>query len=224
MFDSTLRKNGHCSCISRSSASALGVAARATSSTAVPKPYQPGSISRHWPQLNTHGIARRSSMRVRRRARRRPAADVELGDLGDRRRARGSTRRTRASRTRARDTRVSAMADSSSSARVELGGARSPMPLGVDEARLHRRGDERFEVAPAELRIGVLARDDLALLGDAQPAGHAARRLREDRLVRRAAAAPDGAAAAVEQPQLHAVRARTPRPAASRRGTAPSWR
>ena len=33
-------------------------------STAEPKPYQPGSISRHWPQLNTHGIARRSSIRV----------------------------------------------------------------------------------------------------------------------------------------------------------------
>jgi hypothetical protein len=31
---------------------------------ALPTPYQPGSISRHWLQLNTHGIARRSSMRV----------------------------------------------------------------------------------------------------------------------------------------------------------------
>ena len=31
-------------------------------STAVPKPYQPGSISRHCAQLNTQGIARRSSI------------------------------------------------------------------------------------------------------------------------------------------------------------------
>ena len=31
-------------------------------STALPKPYQPGSISRHCAQLNTQGIARRSSM------------------------------------------------------------------------------------------------------------------------------------------------------------------
>ena len=31
--------------------------------TAVPKPYQPGSISRHCDQPNTQGIARRSSMR-----------------------------------------------------------------------------------------------------------------------------------------------------------------
>ena len=29
---------------------------------AVPKPYQPGSIRRHWAQLKTQGIARRSSM------------------------------------------------------------------------------------------------------------------------------------------------------------------
>ena len=29
----------------------------------MPKPYQPGSISRHCAQPNTHGIARRSSMR-----------------------------------------------------------------------------------------------------------------------------------------------------------------
>ena len=31
-------------------------------STAEPKPYQPGSISRHCAQLNTQGIARRSSI------------------------------------------------------------------------------------------------------------------------------------------------------------------
>ena len=32
--------------------------------TAEPKPYQPGSMMRHWAQLNTHGMARRSSMAV----------------------------------------------------------------------------------------------------------------------------------------------------------------
>ena len=31
-------------------------------STALPKPYQPGSISRHCAQLNTQGMARRSSI------------------------------------------------------------------------------------------------------------------------------------------------------------------
>ena len=43
----------------------------------------------------------------------------------------------------------------------------------------------------ADLRVGVLAGDHLALLGDADLAADAARRLREDRLVARAAAAPD---------------------------------
>ena len=66
MFDSTLRKNGQRACISaQERAVAVRRAASAShASTAEPKPYQPGSISRHWPQLNTHGIARRSSMRV----------------------------------------------------------------------------------------------------------------------------------------------------------------
>jgi len=32
-------------------------------SIAVPKPAQPGSATRHWPQEKPHGIARRSSMR-----------------------------------------------------------------------------------------------------------------------------------------------------------------
>ncbi len=80
------------------------------------------------------------------------------------------------------------------------------MLFRVDEARFHRRGDERFEIAASELGIRILARDDLALLRDAQSAGHAAGRLREDRLVRRPAAAPDRAAAPVEEPQLDAVR------------------
>ena len=39
-------------------------ARRARRVTALPKPYQPGSISRHCAQLNTHGMARRSSIRA----------------------------------------------------------------------------------------------------------------------------------------------------------------
>ena len=59
---------------------------RATPRSRCPTPYQPGSISRHWLQLNTHGIARRSSMRVDavRDAGRLPM--LSCGDLGDRRR------------------------------------------------------------------------------------------------------------------------------------------
>ena len=62
MFETTVRNHGQRSCISRSSVK------RASSSptqaeTAEPTPNQPGSISRHWLQLNTQGMARRSSMR-----------------------------------------------------------------------------------------------------------------------------------------------------------------
>jgi hypothetical protein len=40
-------------------------------------------------------------------------------------------------------------------------------PFAVDEARLEGRRDERLQVAPAEIGIGIFAGDDLALLGDA---------------------------------------------------------
>src|SRR5205823_8224057 len=75
--------------------------------------------------------------------------------------------------------------------------------LGILEARLESCGNERLEVAPAELRIGIFAGDDLALLGDAQPNRHAAGRLGEDRLVAWTAAASDGAASTVEQPEVN---------------------
>jgi len=61
MFDSVARKNGQRSCMSASSSRPSGAVA-SHASTADPNPYQPGSISRHWPKLNTQGIARRSSI------------------------------------------------------------------------------------------------------------------------------------------------------------------
>ena len=67
---------------------------------------------------------------------------------------------------------------------------------------------ELLEVAPGDGRVGVVRGDDLALLGELEPAVDRARRAAEDRPVRRPAAAPDGAAAAVEQRQLDAVLAR----------------
>ena len=57
----------------------------------------------------------------------------------------------------------------------------------------------------------VFRGDHLALLGEADLPVHGARRLREDRLVARAAAAADGAAAAVEEAQRDAVLARSAR-------------
>ena len=56
-FESTLRKKAQLRYISRSSSMSPFQA-----STAVPKPYQPGSMSRDWLQLNTQGMARISSI------------------------------------------------------------------------------------------------------------------------------------------------------------------
>ena len=141
----------------------------------------------------------------RRGSRRRTAADVELGDLGDRRRRAevfgklGGLVHERAIGTVGACREVVEDREIRRCAPAEA--------LGVLEARFERRGDQRFQVAPSELRVGILAGDDLALLGDPKPSGHAARRLREDRIEARPAAAADRAAAAVKEPQLHAVRA-----------------
>jgi hypothetical protein len=72
------------------------------------------------------------------------------------------------------------------------------------EGGAHRGREERLEVAAADLAVGVLARDHLALLREPELALHAARRLREDRVVAGAAATPDRAAAAVEEAKPHA--------------------
>src|SRR5437764_2868480 len=59
MLDSMLRKNGHRACISRRSASRgsrVPGSSLSHDSTALPNPYQPGRLMRHWLQLNTHGI------------------------------------------------------------------------------------------------------------------------------------------------------------------------
>ena len=54
--------------------------------------------------------------------------------------------------------------------------------------------------------VGILAGDDLALLGDAHAAIHCAGRLGGDGPARRCAAAADGTAAAVEEADLDVVR------------------
>src|SRR5512145_3006888 len=61
MFESTEAKNGHSRSISLSSSSPSGRDS-SHACAAVPKPYQPGSIDRHWDHENTHGIARSRSM------------------------------------------------------------------------------------------------------------------------------------------------------------------
>ena len=64
MFDSRPSKNGHSRYIACSVAMPSSGRAASQALTAAPKPYHPGSISRHCAQLNTQGMARRSSMRV----------------------------------------------------------------------------------------------------------------------------------------------------------------
>ena len=89
-------------------------------------------------------------------------------------------------------------ADSSLGRRQEGRGRR----LGRRQQRgLERGGHQRLQVAPADLAVGVLGADHLALLGQPDLAAHRAGRLRQDGLVARAAAAADRAAAAVEHAQ-----------------------
>ncbi len=58
------------------------------------------------------------------------------------------------------------------------------------------------------MRVGVVGRDDLTLLGELEPPVDRSGRLAQDRAVRRAATAADGAATAVEQRQFDAQPAR----------------
>ena len=227
MFDSTLRKNGQRCVHVAQRRHALRRALRAPR-RARPRPRcrnrtSPASISRHWPQLNTQGIARRSSMRCDGRARRRPAADVELGDLRDRRRRAEIRHETPAFRRPARDRRLNAVRGQRVHRVVKAA------------ARDRRRRDRRSSVASsvAATSVSRLRRPSSGseyLLAMISPCSvmrmapfDAAGGLREDRLVARAAAAADGAAAAVEQAQLDVEARETRRPAAARRDTAPSW-
>ena len=164
---STLRKNGQRSYI-RAAARRRRRPRRRRRRTRVPTPYQPGSISRHCVQPNTHGIARRSSMRSDAGARRRAAADVERRDLADRRDRAEERRRTPAPRTRARGRRRAPRADSSSIAASNERGRRDRGRSSTPGRRLERGGDEGLEVAAGRRRLGVLGGHHLALLGDAQ--------------------------------------------------------
>ena len=65
MFDSSVREERPVACICAQQCEALALARRLALqivSTAEPKPNQPGSATRHWPQLKLHGMARRSSI------------------------------------------------------------------------------------------------------------------------------------------------------------------
>src|SRR5258706_11464659 len=64
-FESSARKNGHSRYMRRSSrvlAARRAAEPDSAALTAEPKPYQPGSATRHWPQEKVHGMARKSLM------------------------------------------------------------------------------------------------------------------------------------------------------------------
>ena len=170
--------------------------------TAEPKPNQPGSISRHCAHENTQGIARRSSIAWRLLARGGARADVEGRDLGDDGRGPEIAHETHRSRRPGRDRPCKPLPTIPPSHREKRDRAPRFRPA---TASPRASPSERLEIAPADLGIGIFARDDFALLGDADLALHRAARLGEDRVVARAAAAADRAAAAVEQADAHAV-------------------
>ncbi len=203
MFESTLRKNGQRACISASELARVladaGEPGLDRGAEAVPAGQHQAALA-----PAEHPRDRAQVLDARRlRARRGPAADVQARRSPRSASPRGSRRRSRASRRRGRDTRERVRRQRVHRTVVRL--APGPIARCRASARLERRGDDGLEVAPPELRIGVLARDDLALLGEADAAVDAARRLREDRVVRRTAAAADRAAAAVEEAQLDAA-------------------
>ena len=143
-------------------------------------------------------------------ARRRPGSETQRRDLGDRRDV-AEERREAGVVVDERPIRLAR-------GRGELVEDRRP---GVDRAGQARdvlgcRGEKNgaghlLEMAAGDGHVGVVGRDDLALLGQLEPAVDRARGLAEDRPVRRSPAAADRAAAAVEEGQLDA-------PGAGRRG------
>src|SRR5262249_18630011 len=136
-------------------------------------------------------------------SRRRPAADVEVGDLADHRRFPEIALEPVGL---VDEVAIGAVGDTRELFhRREILRARCRVGL---QRRFQRGGGQRFDVAPSDLRARIFRRNYLALLGDADRSLHGAARLRQDCLVARPAAAADGAAAAVEQAKSHAVPAK----------------
>ena len=111
-----------------------------------------------------------------------------------------------------------ASAESADIAATERGSRLGRAAVVLQRGQQRRRGNG-LEVRRRTLRRAVLGGDHLALLGDAQPSLHGARRLRADGRERRAAAATHGPATAVEDLHAHAQPRRTRRPARAWRGS-----
>src|SRR4030095_15537944 len=85
------------------------------------------------------------------------------------------------------------------------GGRITAQTFLIEQRGLEGGGNECFQVAMTDFRIGILAGDDFPLLRDADPPRDGAGRLRQYRLVARTAAAAYAAAPAMEESQADAV-------------------
>ena len=182
-----------------------------TASSAVPSPYQPGRFARAWDQAKTHGIARSDSMSGASSAAApaRPAATPAA--------SRGRGRAIRSMGVAAPKNAANARCSTSARYAVrEMAVSSVIVAVPVAAACAVSRSCSGVEARSAaavtcsrwrcgDRDVGVVGRDDLALLGELEAAVHRPRRLGEDRAVGRPAAAPDGAATTMEQREADAV-------------------
>jgi hypothetical protein len=121
--------------------------------------------------------------------------NIEFGNLGDRRRGKEVIRKTVGLVDELAVGGHAAHREASSGLQELWRGCLS----GCQQRGFQRRCHQRLQIAAADLRIGVLGIDDLALLSQPDLTFHGARRLRQDGLIARPAAAPHSAAPAMEQ-------------------------
>src|SRR6516165_11065781 len=202
MFDSMVVKNGQSLYMAWSVPMPSSGCALTQFLTAVPNPYQPGNITRHCDQLKTQGIARRSSMRAELRARGRPAANVEIGNLAND----GCFAKVA----------VEVFHFIHQATVFAVGMCRKFIhcrevfsswvgTARVQQRRFQRRRGESFQIASADLGIGILGGNHFSLFGDADRALHGARGLSKDRLVARSTAATHRATATMKEAQSDIV-------------------
>ena len=156
-------------------------------------------MTRDWLHASTHGIARRSEIDVvgLRDVGLLPMLSAPISPTGVD--ALKYSTNPGVSWTNSAYARCARAASSSSTSYA--GPGRVTEPFDVEQRRLESGGQQCLQVAVGDPRLGVLGGDHLALLGEPQRAVHRSRRLREDGVVAGAAAAADGAAATVEEPQ-----------------------
>ena len=178
--------------------------AAATAASPLPRPYQPGRFSRVCAQANTHGIARRSSRPTTpmpRRAGRDPMRSPLISSSG----------LILANHSANPWCLHQRPVGASAAGRHPVGRAAEPLRRGrVPLAHHWRRGQQHgrgdlLQVPLRDRRVAVPGEDDLALLGDLEPAVHRPGRLGQHGPPGRAAAPAERAAAAVEQGQPHVV-------------------